>query len=82
VTGKLFHSGLPHKGINAIEMAMDVTSYIQNRFIADFDRHPLEEDYNFATQSTMKPTQIKCAPGAINQLPVDCTVEGDIRLAP
>ena len=32
VSGKLFHSGLPHKGINSIEMAMDAMSYIQKRF--------------------------------------------------
>lgn len=28
--GKLFHSGLPHKGINAIEFAMDAVNYIQS----------------------------------------------------
>ena len=30
--GKLFHSGLPHKGINAIELATDALSYIQSRY--------------------------------------------------
>jgi acetylornithine deacetylase len=29
--GKLFHSGLPHKGMNAIEMAMDAVAYIQSK---------------------------------------------------
>lgn len=29
--GKLFHSGLPHKGINAIEFAMDSIAYIQSK---------------------------------------------------
>ena len=29
--GKLFHSGLPHKGINAIEFAMDAVNYIQSK---------------------------------------------------
>lgn len=29
--GKLFHSGLPHKGMNAIEFAMDAISYIQSK---------------------------------------------------
>jgi len=80
--GKLFHSGLPHKGINAIEFAMDAISHIQKRFFIDFPRHPREGDYNYATQSTLKPTQIRCSPGAINQLPPDCIVEGDIRLTP
>jgi len=82
VTGKLFHSGLPHKGINSIEMAMDVMNYIQRRFYADFPRHPKEIEYNYATPSTIKPTQIRCTPGALNQLPPECILEGDIRLAP
>jgi acetylornithine deacetylase len=30
----------------------------------------------------MKPTQIACTPGGINQLPPECTVQGDIRLTP
>lgn len=80
--GKLFHSGLPHKGMNAIELAMDAMSLIQQRFYSDFPRDPKEIEYNFITQSTLKPTQIRCTPGAINQLPPDCTIEGDIRLTP
>ena len=82
VSGKLFHSGLPHKGINSIEMAMDVVSHIQSRFYRDFKRHEMEDKYNFATCSTFKPTQISCTPGALNQLPPQCTVQGDIRLSP
>lgn len=42
VKGKVFHSGLPHKGINSIEMAMDAVSYIQKKFFAAFPRHPME----------------------------------------
>ena len=30
----------------------------------------------------MKPTQVKCAPGGLNQIPPDATVSGDIRLTP
>jgi len=82
MVGKLFHSGLPHKGMNSIEMAMDVVNYVQRRFYADFPRHPKEDEYNYATPSTLKPTQIRCTPGALNQLPPECFVEGDIRLAP
>ncbi len=82
VTGKLFHSGLPHKGINAIEMAMDAVSYVQKKFFNSFPRHPMEDTYSFMTQSTMKPTQISCTPGGLNQIPPECTVQGDIRFAP
>lgn len=80
--GKPFHSGLPHKGINAIELAMDAVSYIQKKFYQDYPRHPREEEYNFMTQSTFKPTQISCLPGSLNQLPGKVTVEGDIRSSP
>lgn len=82
VRGKCFHSGLPHKGINAIELAMDVVSNIQQRFFQDFPRLPQDDEYNFVTQSTLKATQIHSAPGAINQIPFECVVEGDIRLSP
>ena len=82
VSGKLFHSGLPHRGINSIEMAMDAVSYVQKKFFDDFERHVRDDEYNFITQSTLKPTQISCAPGSLNQLPPDCTVEGDVRLSP
>lgn len=30
----------------------------------------------------MKPTQISCTPGSLNQLPPECTVQGDIRITP
>lgn len=80
--GKLFHSGFPHKTVNAIEFAMDSISYIQSRFFKDYPRHPSEEDYSFAVGSTFKPTQISSSVGALNQIPVVCTVSGDIRCAP
>lgn len=80
--GKLFHSGLPHKGINAIEFAMDAVNYLQQNFYKDFPRLSQDDDYNFVTSSTMKPTQISCTPGSLNQLPPECTVQGDVRLSP
>lgn len=82
VTGKLFHSGLPHRGINSIEFGMDTISSIQNKFYAQYPRTENEDKYNCTTCSTMKPCQIKCTPGALNQLPPKTTIEGDIRLAP
>lgn len=36
VEGRLFHSGLPHKGINSLELAMEATAYIQKKFYQDF----------------------------------------------
>lgn len=80
--GKLFHSGLPHKALNPIEFAMDVVAELQKRFYVDFPRHDREAEYNYTTQSTIKPTQIHSKPGSINQIPPDCVVEGDIRLTP
>ena len=36
VDGRLFHSGLPHKGINSMELAMEAVNYIQSKFYKDF----------------------------------------------
>ncbi|RHY21915.1 hypothetical protein DYB36_011619 [Aphanomyces astaci] len=47
-TGKLFHSGLPHLGMNALELAMDAIKVIQDRFYKDFPAHEGEIPYNFA----------------------------------
>ena len=35
-TGRMFHSGLPHKGINAIEFAQEAIGEIQENFYRDF----------------------------------------------
>lgn len=80
--GKLFHSGLPHKGINAIEFGSEAVKEVQRRFYEDFPAHEKEAAYAFSTSSTMKPTQVKCAEGGLNQIPPWCTFSGDIRLTP
>ncbi|XP_004511787.1 acetylornithine deacetylase [Cicer arietinum] len=82
VTGKLFHSGLAHKAINPLELAMDAIKEIQLRFYRDFPPHPQEQVYGFATPSTMKPTQWSYPGGGINQIPGECTISGDVRLTP
>lgn len=56
--GRLFHSGLPHKGINAIELAHEAVKEIQAKFYEAFPPHEQEKVYNFSTPSTMKPTQM------------------------
>ncbi|CAH9080055.1 unnamed protein product [Cuscuta epithymum] len=81
-TGKLFHSGLPHKAINPLELAMEALKEIQLRFYRDFPPHPKEQIYGFATPSTMKPTQWSYPGGGINQIPAECTISGDVRLTP
>ena len=45
-------------------------------------QHADEERYKFATPSTMKPTQIRCSEGSVNQLPPWTEIQGDIRLTP
>ncbi|EFJ48310.1 hypothetical protein VOLCADRAFT_81178 [Volvox carteri f. nagariensis] len=82
VYGKMFHSGLPHKSINPIELAMAAVQYMQDRFYADFPAHPEEARYGFATPSTMKPTQWVYPGGSINQIPGQATVCGDCRITP
>lgn len=125
VSGKPFHSGLPHKGINAIEYGMDALSYLQRRFFEKFPKHPREAEFRYATQSTLKVTRMEAlsgeckyiceqdfarkyflmttilvisqfsnnfnlrtnhtnlsSVGAINQIPGDCILEGDVRITP
>ncbi|XP_073052139.1 acetylornithine deacetylase isoform X1 [Primulina eburnea] len=82
VSGKLFHSGLPHKAINPLELAMEALKEIQSRFYKDFPPHPSESIYGFATPSTMKPTQWNYPGGGINQIPAECRISGDVRLTP
>ncbi|KAF8380691.1 hypothetical protein HHK36_028181 [Tetracentron sinense] len=81
-TGKLFHSGLAHKAINPLELAMEALKEIQLRFYRDFPPHPMEQVYDFATPSTMKPTQWKYPGGGVNQIPAECTICGDVRVTP
>ncbi|GBG90733.1 hypothetical protein CBR_g51240 [Chara braunii] len=80
--GKLFHSGLPHKAINPMEMTMEALNVIQSRFYKDFGPHPKEKDYGFATPSTMKPTQWSFPGSSVNQIPSDCSISGDCRITP
>ncbi|KAJ4958757.1 hypothetical protein NE237_025868 [Protea cynaroides] len=81
-TGKLFHSGLPHKAINPLELSMEALKEIQLRFYRDFPPHPKEQVYKFATPSTIKPTQWSYPGGGVNQIPYECTIAGDVRLTP
>jgi len=80
--GRLIHSGFPQKGINSIELANQVCSYVQQRFYEDFPPLAAEEAYGFSSGSNMKPTQIECAKGSMNQICPETTVSGDIRLSP
>lgn len=80
--GKLFHSGMPDRGINALELAMEAVRAIQRRFYEAFPKHPDERRWRFTTPSSMKPTQIRVPEGSLNQIPGECTVNGDIRLTP
>lgn len=81
-SGRVFHSGFPDRGINAIEMAGEVVSELQERFYADFPPHADETGYMFATGSSMKPTQISCAKGSLNQINPFVEISGDVRLSP
>lgn len=67
-TGKLFHSGLPNLGVNAIELGLDATTELQRRFYKDFGPVEAECAYNFACPSTMKPTRVQSAPSGLNQM--------------
>ena len=47
-----------------------------------FLQHASEDRYKFATPSTLKPTQVRCSEGSINQIPPWTEVQGDVRLTP
>ena len=72
----------PHKGINALEMCNAAVAQLQDRFYAEFPAVAQEAEYRFMTCSTMKPTQVKCAVGSLNQLPPWVEISGDVRLTP
>lgn len=82
IKGKKFHSGLPHKGINAIELGTEVVTYLQKRFYQDYPVHAQEKVYNFLVGSSLKPTQINSAVGPNNQIPQSVVISGDIRVTP
>jgi acetylornithine deacetylase len=63
-------------------MATDALMYIESKFYADFPKHENEAKYNFSTQSTFKATRIHALTGSVNQIPGECTVEGDVRVTP
>ena len=46
--GRLFHSGLPHKGINSQEFVNEAVAYLQKRFYEDFPPVRMEGNYGGA----------------------------------
>lgn len=82
VTGRLFHSGLPNKAINALELGSEAIRQIQDEFYQEFPPRQEEKEYFFENPSTMKPTQWSYPSGAINQIPGKCNISGDVRLTP
>ena len=70
----LLHDAIVFKNILA--------GIVQRRFFEDFPPHALEAKYGFSCPSTMKPTQMECAKGALNQICPWATMSGDIRLTP
>eukprot|EP01094_Clydonella_sp_ATCC50884_P000867 TRINITY_DN10648_c0_g1_i1.p1 TRINITY_DN10648_c0_g1~~TRINITY_DN10648_c0_g1_i1.p1 ORF type:complete len:453 (-),score=150.12 TRINITY_DN10648_c0_g1_i1:72-1430(-) len=81
-SGTTTHSGFPHKAVNALEFASDALQDIQAAFYRAFPRHERETEYGFESSSSMKPTRISVPDGSVNQIPGECTVQGDIRLIP
>eukprot|EP00322_Chrysochromulina_rotalis_P014299 CAMPEP_0115855460 /NCGR_PEP_ID=MMETSP0287-20121206/14552_1 /TAXON_ID=412157 /ORGANISM="Chrysochromulina rotalis, Strain UIO044" /LENGTH=439 /DNA_ID=CAMNT_0003309611 /DNA_START=4 /DNA_END=1323 /DNA_ORIENTATION=+ len=80
--GKRFHSGLPDKGVNALELANTAVADLQECFYREFPARAEEKQWNFMIPSTMKPTQVKCAVGSVNQIPPWVEISGDVRLTP
>lgn len=81
-TGKTFHSGMPDKAINPLELSMEALKVIQTKFYDKYPAHEKEAEYKFTIPSTMKPTQWSYPGGGVNQIPAECTISGDVRLTP
>jgi acetylornithine deacetylase len=81
-SGKLFHSGMTHHGINALELLHDAVAELQRRFYAHFVPLPQERDYGFAAPCTIKPTVAEATNNSANQVPGTAACKGDIRLTP
>lgn len=47
---------------------MEALKEIQSRFYRDFPAHPKEQVYEFATPSTMKPTQWFCKFSSLSRM--------------
>jgi acetylornithine deacetylase len=80
--GKAAHSGFPHDGINAAELAYEATRALQEWFYRAYPPHPAERDYGFLTCSSLKPTLIRVDNDTVSKIPPRAVVEGDIRLTP
>eukprot|EP01095_Lingulamoeba_sp_RSL-Kostka_P000548 TRINITY_DN10834_c0_g1_i1.p1 TRINITY_DN10834_c0_g1~~TRINITY_DN10834_c0_g1_i1.p1 ORF type:complete len:463 (+),score=182.94 TRINITY_DN10834_c0_g1_i1:67-1455(+) len=86
--GEPFHSGFPHKGINAIELANDAVQEIQQAFYENFPPHEDERPFSeggwgFESCSSMKPTRaLQPIDSSTNSIPGLFCIMGDIRLTP
>jgi acetylornithine deacetylase len=82
VEGKVAHSGFPQNGINAAELAFEVTRALQGWFYRNYPPHPKEREYGFLAPSSLKPTRVQVENDTITKIPAKAVVEGDIRLTP
>lgn len=82
VEGKVAHSGFPHNGINAAELAFAATQALQEWFYRHYPPHPNEREYGFLAPSSLKPTRVQVENDTLTKIPAKAVVEGDIRLTP
>lgn len=82
VEGKVAHSGFPQNGINAAELAFEVTRALQAWFYQNYPPHPKEQEYRFLAPSSLKPTRVQVENDTLTKIPGKAVIEGDIRLTP
>jgi acetylornithine deacetylase len=82
VEGKIAHSGFPHQGINAAELAFAATQALQAWFYRTYPPHPNEREYGFLVPSSLKPTRVHVENDTLSKIPAKAVIEGDIRLTP
>jgi len=82
IEGQATHSGMPHQGVNAAELASEVVRSLQQWFYAHYPAHPKEQEYGFRVASSLKPTRVRVENDTLTKIPSKAIVEGDIRLTP
>lgn len=67
--------------MNPIELGTVALTEILRRFYDDFPPHADETKYNYVVSSSMKPTQVECARGSLNQVRMGVGMGPAARLA-
>ncbi len=81
VKGKRAHSGYPEKGINALTLACTIIDNLQTWFYKTI-KHAPEGKKLKMTPPSMSPTLVSTTNDAVNAIPAEVMIKGDLRVPP